>query len=62
MSALHRPNLRKPSWRQVLQNAPRGEPLDLERSAEPLRKIEWLRIHDIAVAPLLLINPWDQPS
>ncbi|MBK8185679.1 MAG: type II toxin-antitoxin system Phd/YefM family antitoxin [Candidatus Competibacteraceae bacterium] len=29
------------SLREVLRNAPRGEPLDLERSAEPVREIEW---------------------
>jgi len=28
------------SLRDVLRNAPRGEPLDLERSAEPVRNIE----------------------
>ncbi|MBT8421300.1 MAG: type II toxin-antitoxin system Phd/YefM family antitoxin [Gammaproteobacteria bacterium] len=28
------------SLRDVLRNAPRGEPLDLERSAEPVRGIE----------------------
>lgn len=28
------------SLREVLRNAPRGEPLDLERSAEPVRNIE----------------------
>ena len=28
------------SLREVLRNAPRGEPLDLERSAEPVREIE----------------------
>ena len=29
------------SLREVLRNAPRGEPLDLDRSAEPVREIEW---------------------
>ncbi len=28
------------SLRDVLRNTPRGEPLDLERSAEPVREIE----------------------
>ena len=28
------------SLREVLRNAPRGEPLDLERSVEPVRNIE----------------------
>nr|VFK43988.1 MAG: prevent-host-death family protein [Candidatus Kentron sp. TC] len=31
---------RKPSLRDVLHNAPRGEPLDLARSKEPARALD----------------------